>query len=185
MAVHPRGENYQSRFDRLAASGVNVHGEADLVQSLGPKRVLDAGCGTGRVAIELARRGIEVVGVDVDPAMLDVARRLAPGLEWWLGDLSSVELPTDHFDLVVMAGNVMIFLRPGTEASVIANLANALVTGGLLVAGFQLRSRPWDLDDYDRWAQAAGLVFSDRWSTWDRADFRQGDDYAVSVHHKA
>ena len=45
------------------------------------RRVLDAGCGTGRVAIELARRGIEVVGVDADPDMLERARRRAPQLD--------------------------------------------------------------------------------------------------------
>lgn len=71
------GDEYQERFDRLAASGADIHGEADLVMSLEPRRVLDAGCGTGRVAIELARRGVAVAGVDVDPGMLETARRRA------------------------------------------------------------------------------------------------------------
>ncbi len=74
----PRGAAYDRRFDDLAASGMDVHGEAALVDSYGPGSVLDAGCGTGRVAIELSRRGHEVLGVDVDPAMLEVARRRHP-----------------------------------------------------------------------------------------------------------
>ena len=68
------GAEYQRRFDELAASGVDVHGEATFVAAYGPATVLDAGCGTGRVAIELARRDIEVVGVDTDPSMLAEAR---------------------------------------------------------------------------------------------------------------
>ena len=72
------GDEYQRRFDELAASGVDVHGEADFVMRFAPQSVLDAGCGTGRVGIELARRGIEVVGVDVDASMLATARKTAP-----------------------------------------------------------------------------------------------------------
>ena len=51
-----RGADYASRFDELAASGVHVHGEAGLVESLGPRTVLDAGCGTGESLAELGTR---------------------------------------------------------------------------------------------------------------------------------
>ncbi len=60
------GEAYQAKFDGLAAQGVDVHGEASLVLSFAPASVLDAGCGTGRVAVELARHGVDVVGVDIE-----------------------------------------------------------------------------------------------------------------------
>src|SRR5438067_13610788 len=105
----PTGDAYQKRFDDLAASGIDVHGEATLVRSYKPGRVLDAGCGTGRVAIELARRGIDVVGVDVDSAMLDTARTLAPDLDWRVGDLATADLGNGEFDVAVLAGNVLIF----------------------------------------------------------------------------
>lgn len=180
-----RGEAYQARFDQLAATGVSMHGEADLVASLGPARVLDAGCGTGRVAIELARRGFEVSGVDVDPQMVAVASERAPALDWHVDDLSSTALPPGVFDVIVMAGNVMIFLQEGTEAAVVFNLAPALAPGGALVAGFQLGSRSWDLPDYDGWATDAGLVLEARWSTWDRQPWKEHGDYAVSVHRQA
>ena len=72
-----QGDEYQRRFDELASKGVDVHGEADFVMRYRPASVLDAGCGTGRVAIELARRGVDVVGVDVDASMLATAPRTA------------------------------------------------------------------------------------------------------------
>jgi SAM-dependent methyltransferase len=179
-----RGDDYQARFDALAASGADVHGEADLVMTLAPRVVLDAGCGTGRVAIELARRGVEVVGVDIDPAMLETARARAPQLDWRLGDLASVALEADRFDVVVMAGNVLLFTTPGTEAAVVANLAGALRPGGALVAGFSLRPGGYDLASYDAHCGTAGLELGARWATWEREPFVEGGDYAVSVHHR-
>src|SRR4051812_23673357 len=107
------GDEYQRRFDDLAASGAHVHGEADFVMTLLPRSVLDAGCGTGRVAIELAARGVDVVGVDVDASMIATARRLAPKLEWVEHDLITLGLGRE-FDVVVMAGNVPLFTPLGT-----------------------------------------------------------------------
>jgi SAM-dependent methyltransferase len=177
---HPRGDAYQARFDELAASGVDIHGEATFVRAYGPGRVLDAGCGTGRVAIELARHGIEVVGVDVDPAMLQVARGRAPELDWRVGDLATCDLEREGFDLAVLAGNVLLFVTPGTEGQVVANVAGALVPGGRLVAGFSVRPGGYDLDCFDADAAAAGLELETRWATWDREPYT-GGDYAVSV----
>ena len=145
-------------------------------------RALDAGCGTGRVAIELANRGVDVAGVDLDVAMLDEARAKAPDLQWTLGDLVDVDLGAE-LDIVVMAGNVMIFVAVGTEAKVVANLARHTRSGGLLVAGFQTGGGRLGVDSYDTHCAAAGLTLVDRWATWDRAPF-DGGDYAVSVHRR-
>jgi SAM-dependent methyltransferase len=184
-AVPLRGDEYDARFDRLAAEGRYLHGEADFVAGLlgaPPARVLDAGCGTGRVAVELARRGYAVVGVDVEPAMLDVARQKAPHIEWVLADLATADLPAGAHDLVVAAGNVMIFLELGTEAAVVANLAGALVPDGVLVAGFQV-GRQLTLARYDTLAADAGLELVARFATWERAPYA-GGEYAVSVHRR-
>ena len=54
--------------------------------------------------------------------MLDTARAKAPELEWHLADLLDIDLART-FDLVALPGNVMIFLSPGTEADVVANMA--------------------------------------------------------------
>lgn len=177
------GDQYQARFDERAAAGANVHGEADLVMSLNPRSVLDAGCGTGRVARELAARGIEVAGVDADPSMIDTARRLAPTLAWHVADLCEVSLQR-RFDVVVMAGNVPLFTAPGTEASLVAACARHLAPAGLLVCGFQLSS-PYSLADYDDHCRRAGLEMVHRWSTWERDPFPGDGGYAVSVHRQA
>jgi SAM-dependent methyltransferase len=177
------GDAYDATYERRAAAGENVHGEADFVESLGARSVLDAGCGTGRVGRELARRGIDVVGVDIDPEMLAPAKRAAPGIDWRLADLATVDLGRS-FDAIVMAGNVMIFLARGSEGVVVANMARHLAEGGLLVAGFQVRADRLSLQRYDEIAADAGLVLAGRWSTWDRAAWNEGDGYAVSVHKK-
>jgi SAM-dependent methyltransferase len=175
-----RGPTYDERWAQLAAQGRNVHGEADFVETFEPGSVLDAGCGTGRVAVELARRGIDVVGVDLDPSMLAVARDKAPDLTWVAGDLATVDLGRS-FDLVVLAGNVMIFLAPGSEAAVVGNLAHHLRPGGALIAGFQLQPGRLTLAAYDAHCRAAGLEPEQRWATWQAEPFG-GGDYVVTVH---
>jgi len=181
--TRPRGGDYDERFTTLAAQGQDVHGEANLVASLGLRSVLDAGCGTGRVAMELARRGLGVVGVDLDTEMLAVARVKAPLIRWVESDLVGVDLGRT-FDAIVMAGNVMIFLTPGTERAVLANMARHLEEAGLLIAGFSLVEGRLALSTYDELAAGAGLELAERWATWDRRPFTPGADYAVSVHRK-
>lgn len=177
------GAAYQERFDALASEGLDVHGEATFVMAFGPRSVLDAGCGTGRVAIELARRGVRVVGVDADPSMIATARERAPDLEWVHADLTTLDLD-QQFDVVVMAGNVPLFTPPGTEAALIAACARHAAAGGAVVAGFEL-NRSLSLVDYDVHATAAGLALAERYATWDRTPFERGSDYAVSVHRHA
>jgi SAM-dependent methyltransferase len=177
-----RGADYDARWAALAASGQSIHGEADRIERYSPGTVLDAGCGTGRVATELARRGIDVVGVDLDPPMLAAAREKAPDLHWVQADLVTVDLGRT-FDVVAMPGNVMIFLHPGTEPAVVANLARHVAADGFLVAGFQL-GRGYDLAGYDRDCAAAGLELVERTATWEGDPF-DGGDYAVSVHRHA
>jgi SAM-dependent methyltransferase len=179
----PRGEAYDRRFEELAARGVAMHGEADLIDSYEPGSVLDAGCGTGRVAIELGRRGRAVTGVDLDPRMLETARRKAPGIAWVGGDLADPALVLDRrFDAVVMAGNVLIFVTPGTEGSVVSNMARRLVPGGRLIAGYSLLPDRLSVRHHDELAERAGLILESRWSTWDRQPFAADSGYAVSVH---
>jgi len=177
-----QGDDYQAQFDRLAASGQDVHGEATFVRAYSPASVLDAGCGTGRVAIELARHGIEVVGTDLDDSMLATAQRLAPDIEWIRSDLCALELGRT-FDLVVMAGNVPLFTPPGTEAALVAGVARHVAPNGRLVSGFSL-GRNYSLPELDRHTADNGLVLEDRFATWDRQPWIDGGDYAVSVHRR-
>ncbi len=177
------GDDYQKRFDDLARSGVDVHGEVEFVLQFGPATVLDAGCGTGRVARELTRRGVDVVGVDVDSSMIATARRLSPELAWLVADLTELEL-CRRFDLVIMAGNVPLFTPPGTEAALVEACARHVVVGGHLVSGFSL-DRGYDLEGYDQDCRRAGLVLEGRWATWSGEPWAAGGTYAVSVHRTA
>jgi len=175
------GDSYDASYERRAAAGEDVHGEANFVCRYGVRSVLDAGCGTGRVARELARRGFSVAGVDLDPVMLETGRRKAPHIEWHVADLETVELGRT-FDAVVMAGNVMIFLTRGSEGRVLANLSRHLVPGGLLIAGFQLRQGGLSVERYDTLATLAGFELRERYATWDAEPWVSGGTYAVSVH---
>lgn len=121
-----------------------------------------------------------MVGVDLDDLMLDTGRRKAPEMAWVTGDLETIDLGRT-FEAVLMAGNVMIFLTPGTEEAVLANMARHLSPGGLLVAGFQLQPGRLTLEQFDALAAEAGLSLHQRFATWDREPFVAGGGYAVSV----
>ncbi|WP_244930911.1 class I SAM-dependent methyltransferase [Nocardioides sp. W7] len=182
---------YAERFARLAAAGHDVHGEAALVTRLvaPPARVLDAGCGTGRIAVHLDELGYDVVGVDVDASMLAVARRAAPGLRWEEADLASFDLG-ETFELVLLAGNIVPLLEPGTLDAVAARLAAHVSAGGRVVCGFGLDAAhlPGDcpvtpLADVDAAMAAAGLVAAEPFATWD-GDPYDGGGYVVTVHER-
>ncbi len=194
-AARTRAEEYAARFDRLAAEGADVHGEAALVHALLPPggRVLDAGCGTGRVAARLAELGVRVVGADLDPDMVAVARERRPDLTWVCTDLAGIDRTVvGDVDLVVAAGNVMAVLTPGSERQVLTQLAGVLPPGGLLMAGFGLDDEHLpavapadalvrDLSAYDEACAAAGLELRQRFATWGGAPY-DGGGYAVSIH---
>lgn len=172
---------YDERWRRLEASGQNPHGEVDLVIGYGAASVLDAGCGTGRVAIELARRGVDVVGVDLDDDMLAKARAKAPGIVWVSGNLASLELDR-RFDVVMMAGNVVPFVAGDQRADAVAACARHCTPAGRVIAGFSLRPNWPTLDEYDSWCAASGLRLDERFATWERAPFTTPAEYAVSIH---
>ncbi|WP_327187135.1 class I SAM-dependent methyltransferase [Streptomyces sp. NBC_01334] len=189
------GEEYALRFARLAESGHDVHGEATFCDALlkPAGRVLDAGCGTGRIAIRLATLGHLCTGVDLDRSMLAVARRAAPDLEWLHGDLARLDgLGLEPgFDLALAAGNVIPLLAPGTGPAVVRQLAAVLHVGGLLVTGMGLDAEHLPLPEptvtlteFDHWCTQAGLTLRQRFATWDGDPYIPGGGYAVSVHSR-
>ena len=125
--------------------------------------MLDAGAApVGR--IELARRGLDVVGVDLDESMLAEARRKTPDLNWVTGDLVDVDLGR-RFDVVVMAGNVMIFVTPGTEDSGRRQHGTPRRSGR--GAGRRVpTTTDYTIDRYDADCVTAGLRLEQRYSTW-------------------
>lgn len=180
---------YAERFDALAASGQDPHGEANLLARLVPPgaRVLDAGCGTGRVAQRLHELGYAVVGADVDATMVAVARERAPEVPWHVADLAALDLGA-RFDLVVLAGNVVPLVGAAALPRVVRRLTAHLDPAGLLVSGFGLDAASLPpgvpvvtLTAYDAACSAAGLTLRDRYAGWDGAGY-DGGGYAVSVH---
>ncbi|MFC7497132.1 MULTISPECIES: class I SAM-dependent methyltransferase [unclassified Nocardioides] len=181
---------YAERFRALRERGEDVHGEATFVAALvpAPARVLDAGCGTGRVAVRLAELGYDVVGVDVDESMIEVARAEAPELDWRLGDLATFDLG-ETFDLVLVAGNTIPLLEPGTLVDACERLAAHLAPAGVVVCGHGLDAAhlpgdcpPTDLADVDAAFAAHGLEVAARHGTWGGDAFEPGAGYAVTVY---
>jgi SAM-dependent methyltransferase len=174
----------------MAERGEDIHGEAAFVAGLvdPPARVLDAGCGTGRIALRLDELGYAVVGADVDEAMIEVARADGPGLDWRQADLASFDLG-QVFDLVLLAGNIVPLLEPGTLVAVAGRLAAHLAPAGRVVCGFGLDAAHLPagcpvtpLAEFEDAMGAAGLRLEARWSGWDRAGFDPSGGYVVAVH---
>ncbi len=195
------GEGYAHAMSRrrlaAKAAGHDPDGEARFVHDLvGPgARVLDAGCGTGRVAVALAELGHPVVGVDADLAMVRVAAEAAPRIPFWLSDLADLDVPQavigGGFDAAVMAGNVVPYLAEGTVDAVVSHLASALRAQGLLIAGFGIHPDQLPaglpvtpLAEYDAACRGAGLEPVGRSGNWDGAEWRPDSAYVVAVHRR-
>jgi len=174
---------YVDRFRRLAAEGEDLAGEARLVDAMLPPRarVLDAGCGPGRVGAVLHERGHTVVGVDADPVLIDAAQADHPGPRWVVADLAELDLSDEEpFDGAVLAGNVMVFLAPGTEAQVLTRVAEHVREEGFVVTGFHV-DRELSLDDFDLAVAEAALRVEHRFATWDLRAWHDEADFAVTV----
>ena len=179
-------EWYIERFRTMEAEGADLAGEGRLVDAMVHRhaRVLDAGCGPGRTGSYLYQVGHDVVGVDADPKLIAAANEDHPGPRWLTADLAELDLPamgeTEPFDAIVLAGNVMVFVAPGTETDVLRRCAAHLAGDGFIVTGFHT-NRELALDDFDRAIANAGLRVEHRFATWDLRAWRDDADFAVTV----
>jgi trans-aconitate methyltransferase len=181
---------YIDRFRGMAAAGADLAGEARFVDAQVARgaRVLDAGCGPGRVGGELARRGHVVVGVDVDPQLIAAAEQDHPGPTWLVGDLAELDLAArgiaEPFDAIVCAGNVMPFLGPGTHREVLSRLGAHLTDDGRIAVGFGA-GRGYGFDEYRADVRAAGLAVDLELATWDLRPLTPEADFLVTVLRRA
>lgn len=190
IAHQDRWQSYVDRFTRLHESGADADGEARFIDALAEResRILDGGCGAGRVGAALRAAGHHVAGVDKDAGHIAVGRSRYPGLPLLAHDLLTLtpqalrhaRMPVEY-DIVVLAGNVMVYLAPGTERDVLRALAGLLGDGGRLVTGFAT-DREYSVQMHDADAAAVGLRLQHRFATWQLAPYDDDSGWAVSVY---
>lgn len=165
---------------------MDIAGEARTVDAMLERgsRVLDAGCGGGRVGAHLYAAGHEVVGVDVDPVLVEAAAADYPGPTWLVADLAELDLPARGipagFDAVVCAGNVLTFCAPSTRRDVLDRLGRHLAGDGRLVVGFGT-DRGYPVPRLLEDAAAVGLVADLLLSTWDLRPYAADADFVVAL----
>ena len=164
--------NYAERWRGFIAQGRDIHGEARMIDAMADRgaRILDAGCGTGRIGGWLAEHGHRVLGVDLDAQLIQVAREDYPFVRWQQGNLADFTLPEGpgeltEFDVIVCAGNVLTFLAAGERLPALTRLRGRLAEGGRLVVGFGA-GRGYEFDDFRADAARAGLSVDQEYSTW-------------------
>jgi SAM-dependent methyltransferase len=180
---HARG--YAERWRRLQAQGQDIVGEARLIDAMAPRggRILDAGCGTGRLGGHLAQLGHRVVGVDLDPELIAVAREDHPQVRWEVQNLAELDLRDDSgeplaFDVAFSAGNVFAFFAESERRPALERLAAHLAPEGRLAVGFGA-GRGYAFEDFLADARASGLREHHRLSSWDLRP--AADDFLVAI----
>jgi SAM-dependent methyltransferase len=128
------------RFYDLAVP--NWPGEIDFYRAMAVDakaqsgQILEIGCGTGRVALQLAQSGVDILGMDLSPAMLAVARQKSPGIpniSWVEGDMQAFDFGK-LFDLIIVPGHSFQFmLTVADQVSCLDCIRRHLAPGGKLV----------------------------------------------------
>jgi ubiquinone/menaquinone biosynthesis C-methylase UbiE len=115
---------------------------AEVARALPGEAALDAGCGTGIYTAWLSERGLRVVGVDRDEAMLTVARARAPQASFARGLVTELPFAAAEFDLV-LAVTVLCFLTPDERRAAAGELVRVTRPGGRVVLGELARFSLW------------------------------------------
>lgn len=183
-------EQYELAFPDPFLTPLERHAVAaftEMVRSVDPTgKVLDIGCGTGHVTAELARRALDVVGIDPSDAMLSIARRSHPDMEFRRGDA----VLWDHSEPVetqtplsgVLARFSLIHVEPERIAEVFASWAERMLIGGIVLLAFQcVDGQPvapfdhavapaWRWHPQEMSQQLARAGFDEIWRTISRPD---------------
>jgi ubiquinone/menaquinone biosynthesis C-methylase UbiE len=170
-------ETYEAAFVPVLFAGLAPH-LLDIAGAGPGHQVLDVACGTGivaRTAVDRVGPSGRVAGLDLNEAMLTVARRLAPGIEWRQGDAAALPFGDGEFDVAVCQSGLMFV---PDVAAVLREMARVAAGGTVAV---QVWSAPERQDGFRPFAEVvtrhAGPDAVDLLSTY----FRLGDPDAFTA----
>jgi len=125
---------------------VDFYREMIVRSPLADKGVLEVACGTGRIALRLAKEGVNITGLDLSSELLDIARGKSAGMSnvnWVLGDMKTFEIGT-KFGSVIMPGHSFQFMNtPGEQVKCLERIKHHLVEGGLLIIHLDHQDVSW------------------------------------------
>ena len=139
------GESYDKVSETIADAIDHV---VNRVWPRSAERVLDVATGTGWTARRLSSRGAKVTGVDIGEGVIEAAKRIAPEIDFKVGDAESLEFPDQSFDCVTSTFGVMFVSRPEAAAAELLSRARAAGSGslpGFLVVQSRNYSKPCGL----------------------------------------
>lgn len=143
------GELEHKPFDRQLLNRF-----AERVKAIGP--AYDIGCGPGQVARYLDEQGVQTIGIDLSPAMVEHARSLNPGIEFRQGDMRALEIEDESTGGIVAFYSI-IHISQADVVSVLLEMKRILRPGGLLLLAFHIGDRILHMDEW--WGRQVSVDF--------------------------
>ena len=151
-------EEYVRRiFDELQYKPLDRQLLDRLAAGVGKEGVIcDMGCGPGHVARYLSERGAHVVGVDLSAGMIEQARRLNPGIEFWQGNMLALDVQDGAWAGIAAFYSIIHIPREEVIAA-LRELKRVLRPGGTLLLAFHIGAEVVHMEEW--WGQAVSADF--------------------------
>jgi SAM-dependent methyltransferase len=144
-------------FDELEQKPLDRHLLDRFAEEVaGRGLVADLGCGPGHVAQYLHERGVEVIGVDLSPRMIEEAQRLCAGPRFQVGDMRSLQLPDEGVAGIVAFYSIVHFEIEEVQEA-FREFRRVLRVGGLVLLAFHVGEQTVHVDDL--WGSTVSLDF--------------------------